>query len=80
MSLSSPTPELERPRSPWTPSYSVDTQGPGVVFEDVNTFSSTDAEAQDEEHNPPISISVPTIVHPKEEIAEPTEVMNSNTS
>jgi hypothetical protein len=50
--------ELERPRSPWTPSYSVTTQGPGrsdIVESIVETKEQEDAP-------PPIKESTPEIV------------------
>lgn len=70
--------DIERPKSPWTPSYSVITQGPGVPDEEhVNAYEGDDDDAAPaQSHTPEIIIyEVATIVP---EIAADVEVFGQS--
>lgn len=70
--------DIERPKSPWTPSYSVITQGPGVPDEEhVNAYEGDDDDAAPaQSHTPDIIIyEVATIVP---EIAADVEVFGQS--
>ncbi|KAG1821145.1 uncharacterized protein BJ212DRAFT_1337899 [Suillus subaureus] len=65
--------DIERPKSPWTPSYSVITQGPGVpVEEHVNVYGGDDDAVPAQSQTPEIIIDEVAAVVP--EIATDMEV------
>ncbi|KAG1750143.1 hypothetical protein EDB19DRAFT_1904393 [Suillus lakei] len=58
--------DIERPKSPWTPSYSVITQGPGVsVEEHVNTYEGDDDAAPAQSQTPEIIVDEAAAVVPE---------------
>ncbi|KIK63127.1 hypothetical protein GYMLUDRAFT_57867 [Collybiopsis luxurians FD-317 M1] len=67
--------EIERPRSPWTPSYSITSHGPGTGTEDFpenNRVSPSDAPAHAESQSP-----VVTVTTDGAETVDPVESENS---
>jgi hypothetical protein len=65
--------DIERPKSPWTPSYSVITQGPGVPDEEhVNAYEGDDDAAPAQSQTPEIIIDEVAAVVP--EIAADVEM------
>ncbi|KAG2367046.1 hypothetical protein BDR07DRAFT_385643 [Suillus spraguei] len=69
--------DIERPKSPWTPSYSVTTQGPGVlVEEDVNAYEGDDDAAPAQLQTPEIIVDEVAAVVP--EITADIEVLGQS--
>ncbi|KAG2140104.1 hypothetical protein DEU56DRAFT_798627 [Suillus clintonianus] len=69
--------DIERPKSPWTPSYSVITQGPGVsVEEHVSTYEGDDDAVPAQAQTPTIIVDEVAAVVP--EIAADMEVFGQS--
>ncbi|KAJ8072744.1 hypothetical protein PM082_016303 [Marasmius tenuissimus] len=77
--------EIERPKSPWTPSYSVTSQGPGTTAEEdipeiepISEAQATEEPIQAAKEVPTVNVTVSTATHhgdatPEDKLSQPVE-------
>ncbi|KAK1224055.1 hypothetical protein PQX77_012998 [Marasmius sp. AFHP31] len=77
--------ETERPKSPWTPSYSVTSQGPGITAEEdipeiepISEAQRAEEPIQTVEEVPIVNVTVPTVTQhgdatPEDKLSQPAE-------